>query len=42
MDIYTIGILASILVYIVVGSYPGRKIKGLEDYFVAGWGRPRP
>ena len=34
MNIYTITILLSILAYVVVGNYVGRKVKGLEDYFV--------
>lgn len=36
MNIYTIGLLVSIVVYFGVGSYAGRKVKHLEDYFVAG------
>ena len=36
MDIYTTTILVSILVYIAVGNYAGRKVKHLEDYFVVG------
>ena len=36
MDVYSISILASILIYIAVGNYAGRKVKHLEDYFVAG------
>ena len=36
MTIYTITILLSLLAYVVVGNYVGRKVKGLEDYFVAG------
>lgn len=34
MNIYTITILISILAYIAVGNYAGRKVKNLEDYFV--------
>jgi sodium/pantothenate symporter len=33
---YTIGILVSLAVYLAVGTYVGRKVKRLEDYFVAG------
>ena len=40
MDIYTLGIIVSILIYVVVGNYAGRKVKGLEDYFVAGRAAP--
>jgi Na+/proline symporter len=36
MDVYTIAILISFVVYIAVGNYAGRKVKHLEDYFVAG------
>ena len=36
MDIYSGAILVSILVYIAVGSYAGRRVKKLDDYFVAG------
>ncbi len=36
MDIYTVSILLSILVYIAVGNYAGRRVKDLDDYFVAG------
>jgi sodium/pantothenate symporter len=36
MDIYTAGILISIVVYAIVGNYAGRKVKHLEDYFVVG------
>ena len=36
MSIYAAGLLVSIVVYLLVGSYAGRKVKHLEDYFVAG------
>ncbi|MEM7432216.1 MAG: sodium:solute symporter family protein [Pseudomonadota bacterium] len=36
IDTLTLMIGASILIYIVVGSYAGRRIKKLDDYFVAG------
>jgi Na+/proline symporter len=36
MDIYGAGIFVSLLVYIAVGNYAGRKVRHLEDYFVAG------
>ncbi|MBH54096.1 MAG: sodium:solute symporter [Opitutaceae bacterium] len=36
MTIYTITVLLSVLAYIAVGNYAGRKVKGLEDYFVVG------
>ena len=36
MNVYAFGLLVSILVYLAVGNYAGRKVKHLEDYFVAG------
>ena len=36
MNIYTITIFISILVYVAVGNYAGRRVKNLEDYFVVG------
>jgi Na+/proline symporter len=36
MDIYLTGVVVSLLIYVVVGNYAGRKVKHLEDYFVAG------
>ena len=36
MDTLTVTIGVSILIYIVIGSYAGRGIKKLDDYFVAG------
>jgi sodium/pantothenate symporter len=36
MDLFTITIGVSILIYIVIGSYAGRTVKKLDDYFVAG------
>lgn len=36
MDIYTVTIGISILVYIAIGNYAGRGIKELDDYYVAG------
>lgn len=40
MNAYAIGIIGSILCYLIVGSYAGRKVKHLDDYFVAGRGAP--
>ena len=36
LDIYTITIAISILIYIGLGNYAGRGIKRLDDYYVAG------
>jgi len=36
MDLFTVTIGVSILIYVVIGSYAGRSIRKLDDYFVAG------
>jgi Na+/proline symporter len=36
LDIYTTTIAISIVIFVLVGNYAGRKVKGLDDYFVAG------
>lgn len=36
LNLYAVGMLVSILVYLAVGNYAGRKVKHLEDYFVTG------
>ena len=36
MDIYSGAILISLIIYIAVGNYAGRRVKKLDDYFVAG------
>jgi sodium/pantothenate symporter len=36
LDIYTITIAISIIIYIVIGNYAGRGVKRLDDYYVAG------
>lgn len=36
MDIYTTTITISIVVYLAIGNYAGRGVKGLDDYYVAG------
>ncbi len=36
MDIYSGAILVSLVIYIAVGNYAGRRVKKLDDYFVAG------
>ena len=36
MDIFTLTIGISMLIYIAIGSYAGRGVKKLDDYFVAG------
>ena len=36
MNPYAWGILVSLVVYFVVGNYAGRKVRHLDDYYVAG------
>jgi len=36
VDIFTGTILVSLVVYIAVGNYAGRRVKKLDDYYVAG------
>ena len=36
MDIYSGAILLSLIIYIAVGNYAGRRVKKLDDYYVAG------
>jgi len=36
MNLFTVTIGISILIYIVIGTYAGRGVKKLDDYFVAG------
>lgn len=36
MDIYAGAMFASLIVYLLVGNYAGRRVKHLDDYFVAG------
>lgn len=40
MSVHALGLLISIVVYLAVGNYAGRKVKHLEDYFVAGRNAP--
>lgn len=36
MSPYAVGLIVSMLVYLTVGAWAGRKVKHLEDFFVAG------
>lgn len=36
LDIYSTSIAISVLVYLAVGNYAGRRVKHVEDYFVVG------
>lgn len=40
MSIYTIGVLVCILIYMFIGTYAGRKVKNVEDYYVCGRNAP--
>lgn len=40
LNAYAVGILISILIYLIVGSYAGRKVKHVDDFFVAGRSAP--
>ena len=40
MNIYILIILISIIAYVAVGNYAGRRVKNLEDYFVVGRNAP--
>lgn len=36
MNIYTVGVLISVFIYLIIGISVGRKIKNIEDYYVSG------
>lgn len=36
MDIYTLTIAASVIIFVLIGSYAGRSVTRIDDYFVAG------
>ena len=40
MNIYLIGIIISMIVYLIVGMLAGRKVKDVDDYYVAGHRAP--
>lgn len=40
MNIYAIGVVISILVYIAVGNYAGKSVKNVDDYYVSGRNAP--
>jgi sodium/pantothenate symporter len=40
MNAYAIAIAISLVVYVVIGNYAGRKVKHLDDYYVAGRNAP--
>jgi len=36
MNIYLIGVIISIIIYIIVGNYAGKSVKDIDDYYVSG------
>ena len=36
MDIFTLTIVISLILFIVIGNYAGKSVKNLDDYMVAG------
>lgn len=40
LDIYSIGVFATFILYIFVGSWAGKKVKNQEDYYVSGRNAP--
>lgn len=36
MNIYLFGVIVSLIVYLSVGTIAGRKVKNIDDYYVAG------
>ena len=36
MDSYAIAIAVSLVIYVLIGNWAGRRVKHLDDYFVAG------
>ncbi len=40
MNVFLIGVLISMAIYVFVGFYVGRKVKNVDDYYVAGRNAP--
>lgn len=40
MNIFFIGVIVSIVIYLVVGLYAGRSVKDVDDYYVSGRNAP--
>ena len=40
MNIFLIGVIVSILIYLLVGIYAGRSVKDINDYYVSGRSAP--
>ena len=39
-NLYLTGVIVSIFLYLVVGLYAGKKVKGVDDYYVSGRNEP--
>ena len=40
MSIFFVGVIVSIIVYLVVGLWSGRQVKDVNDYYVSGRNAP--
>ena len=40
MNVFFLGVIVSIVVYLVVGLLAGRKVKDIDDYYVSGRNAP--
>lgn len=40
MNIYATGVILSIISYIIVGNYAGKRVKNVDDYYVSGRNAP--
>lgn len=40
MSIYTIGVIISIIAYVLIGNYAGKSVKDVDDYYVSGRNAP--
>lgn len=40
MNIYIIGVFATLVLYVIVGNYAGSRVKNMEDYYVSGRNAP--
>lgn len=36
MNIYSIGILCSFVIFLLIGVFAGRRVKNVNDYYVSG------
>ena len=39
-NVYVVGVLLMFVIYIVVGNYAGKRVKGIDDYYVSGRNAP--